>query len=187
MVAKMASHVLENDKAYAPFEIVMLEEKDFKTTLSISLQEKEISVLLGGTIDRVDSKEGTVRIIDYKTGRDENSFASIASLFDRQDDKRNKAAFQAMLYAWVYSKKSTVPYQLLRPRLINRKEIFKKDFEYGLSMGKELLQDVSPLLPEFEEHLIKLLTELFDPAQPFDQTEKVKTCAYCAYRDICHR
>jgi hypothetical protein len=187
MVTKMASHVLENDKSYAPFEIEMIEEKNFKTPFSISMQGNELSILLGGTIDRVDSKEGAVRIIDYKTGRDENSFRSIASLFDRDDDKRNKAAFQAMFYAWVYSKESAAPYQRLQPGLLNRKEIFKKDFEYGLAMGRELLHDVTPLLPEFETHLIKLLTELFDPAQPLDQTTELKNCAYCAYKEICNR
>jgi hypothetical protein len=187
MVAKMAKYVLENDKAYAPFEIKMLEEKDFKTSIAISQNGKHIHVALGGTIDRVDHKEGTVRVIDYKTGRDENSFSNIASLFDRDDSKRNKAAFQAMFYAWVYARKTTTPDQKLQPGLINRKEIFKKDFEYGLSMGDKLLQDVTFLLPEFEENLMKLLEELFNPQQPFDQTKEVKNCVYCEYKEICGR
>jgi PD-(D/E)XK nuclease superfamily len=187
MVARMAKHVLDNDKSYTPFEIEMLEERNFKTTIRMSQQGKEINVSLGGTIDRVDSKEGTIRIIDYKTGKDENTFTTVASLFDRDDPKRNKAAFQAILYAWVYSKGKTISNQQLQPGLINRKEIFKKDFEYGLLMNGTLLQDVTPLLLEFEGHLIKLLTELFDPARPFDQTKELRNCAYCPYKEICNR
>jgi PD-(D/E)XK nuclease superfamily len=54
-------------------------------------------------------------------------------------------------------------------------------------MGKEQLPDVSLLLPEFENHLRQLLTELFEPAQPFDQTKVLKNCEYCSYKEICRR
>jgi PD-(D/E)XK nuclease superfamily len=132
-------------------------------------------------------KGDVVRIIDYKTGRDENAFTSIASLFEREDDKRNKAVFQAMLYAWVYARIKAEPNQKIRPGLINRKEIFKKEFQYGLVMNKQLLDDVTPLLPEFEQHLLGLLNELFDPNQHFDQTENINICAYCSFKEICSR
>ena len=184
MVKKMAAHVLENDKTYTPFEIDMLEENNFKTPLVVN---SNLTILLGGKIDRVDRKGEVVRIIDYKTGKDENSFKSVESLFDRDDQKRSKAAFQALLYAWVYAQKKESPNQFLQPGLINRKEIFKEDFEYGLLMNGVLLQDVTPLLSEFEDHLVKLLTELFDPTQPFNQTKQLKNCEYCPYNEICSR
>jgi CRISPR/Cas system-associated exonuclease Cas4 (RecB family) len=186
MVKRMAERVLQLDESYAPFEIVMLEESNFKTEITVSQYDKDIVVSIGGKIDRVDLKDNTIRIIDYKTGRDENSFDSIASLFERTE-KRNKAAFQAMLYGWIYWKEKALPYQQLQPGLINRKEIFKSDYKYGLQMGKEQLPDVSLLLPEFENHLRQLLTELFDPAQPFDQTKVLKNCEYCSYKEICRR
>jgi hypothetical protein len=186
MVKKMAERVLQIDRSYAPFEIVMLEESNFKTGVTIFQQGKEIRILIGGKIDRVDVKDNIVRIIDYKTGGDENSFKSIASLFDRTK-KRNKAAFQAILYGWVYAKQDELLYQKLQPGLINRKEIFKDDYKYGLMMDKELLYDVAPLLPEFEQHLIQLLTELFDPEQPFDQTDRTENCEYCSFKGICNR
>jgi hypothetical protein len=186
MVKKMVERVLQLDKSYAPFEIVMLEEGDFKTQLTILQQGKEISISIGGKIDRVDVKDNLVRIIDYKTGRDENAFDSIVSLFDRSE-KRNKAVFQAMLYGWVYWKEKALAYQQLQPGLINRREIFKSSYKYGLVRGKELLADVSPILPEFENHLVQLVTELFDPTQPFDQTKVLKNCEYCSYNAICGR
>jgi PD-(D/E)XK nuclease superfamily len=173
MVKKMATHVLENDKAYAPFEIDMLEENNFKTSLAINAS---LTILLGGKIDRVDRKGEVVRIIDYKTGKDENSFSSVAALFARDNDKRNKAVFQAMLYAWLYAKIKGEPTQLLQPGLINRKEIFNEQFQYGLVMDKQVLEDVSHLLPEFEEQLLALLRELFNP-QKRSTKPKIYRCA----------
>jgi MoaA/NifB/PqqE/SkfB family radical SAM enzyme len=143
--------------------------------------------LLGSKIDRVDRKENVVRIIDYKTGKDENKFSSIESLFNREDKKRNKAAFQALFYAWVYACRKKEDGLQLQPGLINRKEIFKEKFEYGLVMDKHPLKDVTPFLPEFENHLVQLLNELFDPRQPFDQTTDEKKCGYCPYKEICGR
>ncbi|MCX8492250.1 MAG: PD-(D/E)XK nuclease family protein [Cyclobacteriaceae bacterium] len=184
MVKKMADHVLGKDQEYAPFFIDMLEQEDFKTSFSL---DTKLTILLGGKIDRVDRKENVVRIIDYKTGKDENSFDSITSLFDRDSVKRNKAAFQALFYSWVYDRANGDSSLKLQPGLINRKEIFKDQFEYGLSMKGEFIQDVKYLLPEFENNLVQLLTELFDSKQPFDQTTKAKTCEYCAYKEICGR
>ncbi|MCE2894956.1 MAG: PD-(D/E)XK nuclease family protein [Flammeovirgaceae bacterium] len=184
MVKKMADHVLRKDELYAPFFIDMLEQEDFKTSFPIN---EKLTILLGGKIDRVDRKEDVVRIIDYKTGKDENSFSSITSLFDRDDDKRNKAAFQALFYSWVYDRVKGNSKVKLQPGLINRKEIFNDQFEYGLNLKGESIQDVKYLLPEFENSLVVLLTELFDPKQPFDQTRKIKTCEYCSYKEICGR
>ncbi|MCA6378650.1 MAG: PD-(D/E)XK nuclease family protein [Cytophagales bacterium] len=184
MVKKMADHVLKKDGEYAPFYIDMLEQEDFKTPYPV---DAKLIILLGGKIDRVDRKENVVRIIDYKTGKDENSFKTITSLFDRDDVKRNKAAFQALFYSWVYDRVKSDSSLILQPGLINRKEIFDDKFEYGLSQNGQVIQDVKYLLPEFESNLVQLLTELFDPKQPFDQTKKVKTCEYCSYKEICGR
>lgn len=181
-VKRMAQHVLERDKEYTPFVIEMLEAGDFKTSYVLSDRQ---SIAIGGKIDRVDRKENHVRIIDYKTGGDVNNFDSIASLFERKKD-RNKAAFQAMLYAWVYERKNNSTYTL-QSGLVNRKDLFKSDFEYGLQMDKKVVRDVRPLLPEFEDHFVKLLTEIFDKQTPFDQTDNLKTCEYCSFKEICSR
>lgn len=184
MVKKLAVKVLDLDRTYAPFVVEMLEKKDFSILFPIDINS---SIVIGGTIDRVDRKEDSVRIIDYKTGRDENSFDSIASLFERDDKNRNKAAFQAILYAWIYERKNQEPNVKIQPGLINRVDVFKRDFVYGLAMKKEVIVDVTPLLIEFEDHLLKVLIEILNPLQPFDQTTEKKICEFCSYKEICVR
>ncbi|MBT1688242.1 PD-(D/E)XK nuclease family protein [Dawidia soli] len=189
MVKRFASKVLRHDARSVPFVIELLEANNFTTTIAVRQRDKSLSIVMGGKIDRVDRKDDTVRIIDYKTGKDENRFESIPALFQRSP-KRNKAAFQAMLYAWVYAQRHVRrpdEARALQPGLINRREIFKDDFEYGLFLGRQRLEDVTDLLPAFEEQLLMLLEEMFDPAVPFDQTEELKTCQYCDYKEICQR
>ena len=43
------------------------------------------------------------------------------------------------------------------PGLINRMNLFDKDFKFGLKVGKNFVEDVEPLLPEFE-HYLKVTT-----------------------------
>jgi len=127
-----------------------------------------------------------LRVIDYKTGKDQLDFESVESLFAR-DEKRNKAAFQTMLYALLYKSSSGEQNNKIVPGLINRMNLFDRDFKFGLKVGKDYIDDVAPLLPDFENHMRILLEELFSPDVPFDQTTDIENCRYCAFKGICYR
>lgn len=189
IVKRFAERIIRLDEAYAPFSIQALEQADL--TYGVRITRSPYTVTLGGKIDRVDLKDDLLRIIDYKTGKDELSFDSLESLFSR-DGGRNKAAFQTLLYAFMYGNTMVVPADAaaplrIVPGLINRMNAFDDDFEFGLLIGKHRVRDVSTMFPEFEARLKELLEELFDPEQPFDQTPTTNVCKFCPYRDICYR
>lgn len=184
VVKSFAGRILEMDKAYAPFVMEALEQGGL--TYSIKLDQLVEPVLLSGKIDRVDRKDNILRVIDYKTGKDQLDFESIDSLFAREG-KRNKAAFQTMLYALLYKANVKSDGFKIVPGLINRMNLFDKDFQFGLKVGKTYVADVDSLLPEFEKHLKVVLEELFNPGVPFDQTTNTEICRYCAYQGICYR
>lgn len=75
----------------------------------------------------------------------------------------------------------------LQTGLLNRKEMFDNQFQFGLTLNKELLADVTPLLSQFQEGLQRLIQDLFNPDQPFDQTDDHMNCQYCPYKEICSR
>ncbi len=184
VVKRFAHRILEMDKAYAPFSIEVLEQGGL--SYSVSINQYPGTTVLSGKIDRVDRKGDLVRVIDYKTGKDKLDFESIASLFSR-DGKRNKAAFQTLLYALLYKSNANDTTHKIVPGLINRMNLFDKDFKFGLKVGKNFVEDVDPLLPEFDHYLKLLLEELYDPKIPFDQTTDVELCRYCSYQAICYR
>jgi len=192
IVREFAMKIIEKDTAYAPFSIEMLENK-----VSIPLKLKNgIELRLAGKIDRADRKNGMIRVIDYKTGKDEIDFESISSLFSREG-KRSKAAFQTIFYAWLYEKQlvqnadglSTI--SMLTPGLMNRKNLFDDEFSFGHRMGKGRdkveVNDVRSYLPEYTEQLHGLLNDLYNPEIPFDQTMEEKHCTFCPYNEICRR
>lgn len=184
IVKEFMGKIIQHDKAYAPFAIEALEQK-----FNIPVAVGEHEVVLGGKIDRVDSKSGTVRIIDYKTGKDELNVESIESLFEGEG-KRNKAAFQTMLYAYLYHKATNTEARLT-PGLMNRKNLFDKNYAFGHPLGKgyskKVIEDARQHFALFETLLHDKLADLYNPDSPFDQTTNLKSCIWCPYKGICRR
>lgn len=191
VVKRFAHRIVEMDKAYAPFTMEALEQEGL--TYAVPIQRAPHLAVIGGKIDRVDRKGDLLRVIDYKTGKDKLNFESVGSLFAR-DGRRNKAAFQTLLYALLYKQNflthrdssHTSPVRLV-PGLINRMNLFDDGFSFGLKMGRDVVTDIDSLLPEFEARLKELFEELFDPEAPFDQTTALENCKNCPYGQICYR
>jgi hypothetical protein len=183
VVKDFVTRILEADKNYTPFEIVAIEENN--SLYNVKISHPPGYVVLGGKIDRIDRKDGRVRVIDYKTGNDKMNFKSIESLFGREKD-RNKAAFQTMLYAMLYLKNNGSVSGVM-PSLISRNNVYDGKNQFGLFLEKEEITDASRFMEEFEERLKLLLNEIFNPEEAFDQTDDTETCRLCEYRQICYR
>lgn len=193
VLQKYLIRVLEIDEESAPFRLVSLEKgKRYEAKLPIETSNGEKEIALRGIIDRVDELNGVIRLIDYKSGGDKKEFPDIPSLFDRDDNKRNKAAMQTMFYGLIYQAthpQNTAP---LKPTIFNLKEIFSDEFNPYLQLkeprkpGIELV-DYRDHQKEYETGLKGLLEEMYDPAVPFSQTDDLKKCEYCPYKEICGR
>ncbi|WP_144604810.1 PD-(D/E)XK nuclease family protein [Algoriphagus algorifonticola] len=185
--------VLAYDASTAPFRLISLEkEKKYQTTMEINTLNGTRSVALRGIIDRVDELDGVIRLIDYKSGGDQKTFPNLEALFDRSLEKRNKAAMQTLFYGLIYQgthPENTAP---LKPTIFNLKEVFNDNFDpylyqkEGRKTGIEVL-DYKDYDPDFQTKLKELLEELYNPEIPFDQTEVLKKCEYCPYKEICGR
>ena len=80
VIVSYLKQLLRNDLQYTPFEMVAMEKKvSEKITIQTALGP--LTLRLGGTIDRMDAKEGTLRIVDYKTGGSPKIPANIEQLF----------------------------------------------------------------------------------------------------------
>lgn len=186
--------VLEIDESYAPFEIKGLESgsrQGYKIDHPITINNKSVLVGIKGIIDRIDRKDNVVRILDYKTGKDDKVIEGIPSLFDRENEKRNKAGFQTFLYGWLYLNKYPAETDQILAGLFNIRDLFTNDFSPSLSLKidkvKVELMDIKPYMDDFRIGVTDLLEELFDPDVPFDQTNDEKKCVWCPYNKICQK
>jgi len=193
VLQKYITQVLAIDEASAPFRLISLEkEKEYRAKLGIDTISGIREIALKGIIDRVDELDGVIRLIDYKSGGDKKEFPDIPSLFDRESSKRNKAAMQTMFYGLIYQAtypQNTAP---LKPAIINLKEIFSDDFNPYLQLREPRksgieLNNYRDYEEEYKAGLKGLLEEMYDSAVPFSQTEDLKKCEYCPYREMCGR
>lgn len=202
VVEKVVDKVLAWDELYTPFELVGVEVGKHEPLVTRFKLQDGREFILGGIIDRVDRKQGVVRVIDYKTGSGSPYAASISSLFDRTP-KRNKAFLQTFFYAWLLQRQERYQLDRVVPSLISTRMIFQPDFDPRLKLplgrtneiagskntasGYVYIEDVGPYQQEFEAGLQQLLIELLDPQVPFLQTENQQLCAQCPYNSICQR
>lgn len=193
VLQKYLHQILKIDEESAPFTLISLEkEKRYAAALTINTTSGDQKVALRGIIDRVDEQNGTIRLIDYKSGIDNKNFPDIPSLFDRENKSRNKAAMQTMFYGLIYQETVAGNTAPLKPAIFNLREMFKDDFNPYLQLkeGRKPGVEVNDYLDFEEEYkagLKSLLEDIYDPDQAFDQTEDLKKCGYCPYQEICGR
>jgi CRISPR/Cas system-associated exonuclease Cas4 (RecB family) len=147
-------------------------EKDF------SVPPHNQIVKLKGVVDRIDSRQGMKRIIDYKTGVPKDKalkIKDIPSLFDGEHTE----ALQLFFYAYLYSlqhKPSAVEAEII---------YFRKLTSAHILTIEENTQISDTMLREFEMLLQETLSDILNPEKPFEQTTNKDLCKYCAYRDLC--
>ncbi|HBX87405.1 MAG TPA: PD-(D/E)XK nuclease family protein [Marinilabiliaceae bacterium] len=171
---------LECEKQITPFKLLALEEK-VRMTHRLT---KNLTVNLGGTIDRTDERDGLIRIIDYKTGKSAKDFKAVPDLFSQNKHSDLKAIFQTLLYGLI--KSDNTGSDNIQPGVIAVRELFMENYEINISLNKSPLR-FSIVKEEFIGQLNEVLTELFDPEIPFMQTENKKNCVYCAFNKHCLR
>ncbi len=171
---------LRVDTQLTPFRYLASEYRFFKT-YEVNPQ---LRVNIKGSIDRVDQIGETTRLIDYKTGKTELSFKSVESLFDRNEKKRPNAIMQVMMYGLFYLMEH--PRVQVAPHIYSLRNIYGY-FTSNITFGQHPVEDISIFMDEFTEQFNDLLSEIFNPNIPFSQTEKIESCKYCGFKDICER
>lgn len=186
VIASYIRQLLRNDKEYAPFTLVDMEKK-VSEDISIPTAKGEILSRIGGTIDRMDSKDGTLRIVDYKTGGFPKAAADIAALFTPAENRPNYI-FQTFLYAAIMTRQQK---QKVAPSLLYIHQAASADYkpyiEIGLRNNKTFVEDFTPYEEEFRELLTQLLSDIFNSEQPFNQTKFVNKCEFCDFKALCKK
>jgi ATP-dependent exoDNAse (exonuclease V) beta subunit len=187
VLRKYVVQILKIDKANAPFVYLESEKRVYAQIPLYNSTQSINSVNIKGFIDRLDEKDGVVRILDYKTGHGDLKFRDVAEMFETNNKNRPKYAFQTFLYCILLSEKLNG--KTVVPSIIFLRDVFKKDFSAELS-DKTLKQSVSNFADyetEFCNHLTALLEDIFNPEIPFTATVETENCKYCAFAKICGR
>ncbi|MFQ3579400.1 MAG: PD-(D/E)XK nuclease family protein, partial [Bacteroidales bacterium] len=181
VIQKYVWRCLGIDQIYAPFTIQNLE---YRVNYTYKYNKsKEVNI--GGIIDRIDSKNGSMRMVDYKTGRVSYDINGIDELFDRENKKRNDKVLQILLYAWIIAKNTNN--HAIHTAFISFIDNAENNTFVKFKDTGELLVCTPQIQNIIENNLSQLFTELFDENIPFEQTKNTVICKFCDYNKICKK
>jgi ATP-dependent exoDNAse (exonuclease V) beta subunit len=151
-------------------------------TMTIELKDDRFPypVFLKGNIDRIEKRNGVVRIIDYKTGKVEPKDLSLnvakkADIFSIKTEK----IMQLLCYALLMQKSDYI-FQDLQVGIVSFKNL--KDYMMLLTEkeGHKILTDLinEELLESFEFQLKDIIWEIINPELPFLDQPKRKNINY---------
>lgn len=187
VIKKYLGKLIEADAKQAPITIIDT-EKWVEKMHNINVGDKTIKCKVGGIIDRIDRIEdsGTIRIVDYKTGRYPSYWpAAIDDIFDPTKNKEIPANYyiQTMLYSTIVKDKEKN--HKVSPALLYIQKMSADDYDPILQIDKEPIADISDYSDKYVELLDNLLAEIFDSATPFAPTADTSRCEHCAFANLC--
>ncbi|MDE5815752.1 MAG: PD-(D/E)XK nuclease family protein, partial [Alistipes sp.] len=172
----------QNDR----FTVIGLEDR-IACGFPFPTADGERTMQFAGVADRIDRlDDGTLRVVDYKTGAEHLDFKGIDSLFHGRGKDRQSNILQTLLYAMMLHRTRHVE---AIPALFYMRGIQKSDYSPLLN-DTELNERGVPYSrysDTFEQFVRETLTEMYDAEIPFRQCEDADTCQYCDFKTICNR
>ncbi|MDE7305084.1 MAG: PD-(D/E)XK nuclease family protein [Alistipes sp.] len=178
--------IIRYDAAHDAFTTIGLEQ-EVAHAFPFEAAGRTLELKFAGTADRIDRlDDGTLRVVDYKTGAPHLEFDGIESLFFGEGKQRLSNILQTLLYSMMLfrSRGSDV-----RPVLYYVRNMHRDDYAPELDDKQTGVRGApySFYAGSFEEALRTVLAELYDPAVPFVQCEDADTCKFCDFNIICKR
>ena len=157
---------------------------DTEIELEKEIEYQGYKVVLHGFADRIDKVNDEIRVIDYKTGKVNPYDVKINDKVVGITGMAEKA-IQLLVYKYLYLKEhSEISEKLIIPGIVGFQKLSHGLYNLEISEEHELSKS-------FEEtcdtYFKEFLAEIFNKDIPFAQTEDVKSCSFCDFKNICKR
>ncbi|MEM9679592.1 MAG: PD-(D/E)XK nuclease family protein, partial [Bacteroidota bacterium] len=144
---------------------------EIETTLPIDLPELGFDVFLTGKVDRVDRYNGTVRVIDYKTGKVEQNKVELVHWNDLTSDYiKFSKSFQLLAYAYMLHKQQIISLPV-EAGIISFKNLNQGLLKFAMKPSPHSRTKdytiTKEVLDNFEIQLKQLILEICDPKLDF--------------------
>lgn len=146
-------------------QIVALE-----TTYERTLDDPRLPfpVLIKGNVDRIELRNGKVRIVDYKTGKVEQRNVTLKEWNGLTEDIKNEKIIQVLAYAYMYEMHAKG--REMEAGIISFKNLksgflpfqFRQDKDVNTVISSEIMKD-------YMEQIVILLQEILDVTIPFEE------------------
>lgn len=159
---RMELESIKNDEA---IQIIALEQTFEREFIHPKLP---FPILIKGNVDRIERRDGKIRIIDYKTGKVEKSNVVLKTWNGLTQELKNDKIIQVLAYAFMFEKEAgALPIEV---GIISFKNLKSGFLPFGFKEDKELKAIVtSEILNSYLDEIANLLSEIFDITIPFEE------------------
>ena len=158
-------------------------EDEMHAILPVEIGGEAMQIKFRGFADRIDSIDGTTRVIDYKTGKVDDKELKF-TLWPEVIEKSNLGkSFQLLMYAMLY--RQNYGDATVIPGIISLRLLSKGLFGLSYPGGKDIIS--TEAIDAFENELRNLMQEIFNPDIPFTRTPEEENCKNCDFRVVCNR
>jgi len=146
-------------------KIITLEQRFERTFEHPSLP---YPVKIGGSVDRIELRNGVLRIIDYKTGKVDKGTVTLSTWTDLTKDIVNEKIIQILAYA--FTCEDLAIDQPMEAGIISFKNLKSGFLPFTFKEGKELNTIISKeTIDQYLEQITILLVEILDENIPFEE------------------
>ncbi len=174
VVVRYVEHFLDMEIDAVKVHQIKILALEHNMKIALQIPEIDFPVFLKGKLDRIDTKDGLLRIIDYKTGAVTQNQLEIVAWQDITTDHKYSKAFQLLCYAAMYHANASV--DMIEAGIISFKKLksgflkFSKKDKKG-NGAKKIPQITQGTLSEFMPELKKLVREICNPKMDLEEKE----------------
>ena len=125
-------------------------------------------IKIAGKVDRIEERNGIIRIIDYKTGKVEKTNVTLKSWKGLTDDIKNDKIIQVLAYAYMYENEANG--KPIEAGIISFKNLKSGFLPFSFKEGKEESTIINEgIFNNYLEQMVLLLNEILDKEIPFEE------------------
>ena len=156
---------LESIKAGDAIKIIAL-EKTFERILEHP--SLPFPVLIKGNVDRIEERNGVIRIIDYKTGKVEKASVTLKTWKGLTEEIKNDKIIQVLAYAYMYETEAKG--KPIEAGIISFKNLKSGFLPFNFKEEKEAKQIIDgEVMTNYLEQIVSVLTKILDQTIPFEE------------------
>ena len=125
-------------------------------------------VLIKGNVDRIEERNGTIRIIDYKTGKVDKANVMLKTWNGLTEDIKSDKIIQVLAYAYMYENEAKG--KPIEAGIISFKNLKSGFLPFVFKEEKELNSIINEsVLSNYIQQIVLLLGEILDENIPFEE------------------
>jgi PD-(D/E)XK nuclease superfamily protein len=141
-----------------------------ETSLERTLEDKRLSyaVKIAGNVDRIEQRNGKIRIIDYKTGKVELRSVQLKDWDGLPSDIKNDKIIQLLCYAFMFEEQAQG--MDMEAGIISFKNMKAGFLPFGVKEDKNAATVITPdVLESFKTEIISMINEILNAEIPFEE------------------